>query len=66
MRIYGLEADLLLAASPGRHLQLQLEGGLFQPGSFFLDSTDPAGDHPFELPIGWRVIGAVTIRAPSG
>lgn len=66
MRIYGLEADLLLAASPWPSLQVQLEGGLFQPGTFFIDSSNPGADHPFELPIGWRVIGAVTIRTPSG
>jgi len=65
-RIYGLEADLLVAASPLDALQLQLEGGLFQPGTFFIDSSNPAADHPLELPLGWRVIGAVTIRTPSG
>lgn len=66
MRIYGLEADLHLVASPHDSVQLQVEGGLFQPGTFFIDSSNPDGDHPFELPLGWRVIGAVTIRAPSG
>ncbi len=66
MRIYGLEADLLLVATPWEALQLQLEGGVFQPGTFFIDGSNPDGDHPLELPIGWRVIGAVTIRSPSG
>ena len=66
MRIYGLEGDLLLVASPWDAVQVQLEGGLFQPGTFFLDSSDPDADHPLDLPLGWRVIGAVTIRAESG
>jgi hypothetical protein len=66
LRIYGLEADLLVAASPWDSVQVQLEGGLFQPGTFFIDSSDPAGDHPFELPLGWRIIGAVTIHGQSG
>ncbi len=66
MHIYGLEADLLIAATPWEALQLQLEGGLFQPGSFFIDASNPSADHPLELPIGWRVIAAVTIRTPSG
>ena len=64
--LYGLEADLLLAASPLPVLGLQLEGGLFQPGTFFLDRTNPGGNSPFELPLGWRVVGAVTLRTPSG
>ena len=65
-RIYGLEADLLVVASPWDSVRVQLEGGLFQPGTFFIDSSDVARDHPLELPIGWRVIGAVTTRGQSG
>ena len=66
MRFYGLEADLLVAATPWDSVQLQLEAGLFQPGTFFIDSSDPAGDHPLELPLGWRLIGALTFRGQSG
>ena len=53
--IYGLEADLWLAAHLGDRCTPQAEAGLFQPGTFFLGAT--SGDTFSQvLPLGWRVI----------
>ncbi len=65
-RIYGLEGDLFVAVRATPWLSFAGEAGAFQPGTFFLDATDPNGDHPFELPIGWRIYGGLTVATPSG
>lgn len=65
-RRYGEEIDLLgwLSAGP---LAPSAELGLFFPGPFFLDDSDPARDDLGDLPIGWRLfvgIGGVVGDAP--
>ncbi len=65
-RIYGLEADLILTIDRWDRLVPLLEAGVFQPATFFLDSSSDERDHPLDLPLGWRVLAAVTIRTPSG
>lgn len=63
-RIYGLEADLLVTAELAGGTRAFLEGGAFQPGTFFLDASSFDRDHPLELPLGWRVFAGISIAPP--
>ncbi len=63
-RLYGCEADLLLSGRLWDRVLPQLEAGLFQPGSFFLDASDGARDQLLELPLGWRLFAALTLSSP--
>lgn len=57
-RRYGEEIDLLSWAKVGP-LRPSVEWGLFFPGPFFLDPSDPQRDSVGDMPIGWRLFAGV-------
>ncbi len=65
-RIYGVEGDVFVAVRPLPWLGLSAEAGAFQPGTFFLDSSDPTANQLRELPLGWRVYTGLTVSGATG
>jgi hypothetical protein len=61
-RVYGVEGGVLAWADVGDAVRPLAEAGVFRPGGFFLDDTDPARDALSDLPTGWRIYAGLSVH----